>query len=232
MEYYFEKLGKFDESKPLVLIDFDHTISDFTLVKQAIKANCVGIGIKATDWDQSYLDVTTDLHVVKMDEQIKILSQRFNIEEPKVHDAFYTELDNCFKYLFPDVIPFLEKYSNSNNFVLFTLGAEKFQINKRKSSGIDKYLKGAIYTLVEKDLWMFNQLEEKENNKLMVKCFDMSFPSLTVIDDRPSSFDKFTNTYNDKLKLIRLRRVGGRYESEEDIVKTEDIKSLSDVKIL
>ena len=231
MEYYFEKLGNFDSSLPLVLIDFDHTISDFTLAKQAIKSNCNELGILATNWDQAYLDVTTELHVVRMDEQIKILSQRYNISEPKIHDAFYIELDNCSKYIFPDVIPFLEKYSKTNNLVLFTLGAEKFQINKRKSSNIDKYLKGAIYTLVEKDLWMFNQLEETANNMLMVKSFDMSFPSVIVIDDRPSSFDKFTNTFNSKLKLIRLRRVGGRYESEEDIVKTKDVVSLLDIVI-
>ena len=231
MEYYFEKLGTFDNTKPLVLIDFDHTISDFTKLKRAIKENCNGLGISVVDWDQSYLDVTSDLHVVKMDDQIKLLSKKYNIEESKVHDAFYREIDESSKYLFDDVIPFLEKYSKSCNFVLFTLGAEKFQMSKRKSSNIDKYLRGSIYTLIEKDYWMFNQLEETNDNKLMVKSFDMSFPLIYVIDDRPSSFDKFKNTFNKKLVLIRLKRIDGRYSMEDDILKTNLVTNLSEIVI-
>lgn len=231
MDYFYEKLKDLDSSRPLVLIDFDHTLSDFTKVKRAIKVNCSEIGIKATDWDQAYIDVTTKLHVVKMDEQIKLLSMRLDIQEQKIHDAFYKELNNCSKYLFEDAIPFLKKYTNTTNLVLFTLGAEEFQRTKRKSSQIDEYLKGAIYTLIEKDYWFNNQLKETSDNKILIKIFDMSFPYVYIIDDRPSSFDKFTNAFNSKLRLVRLRRVGGRYEEEEDIVKTENVKTLSDIEI-
>ena len=227
MDYIFEKFKDLDECKSLILIDFDHTISDFTLMKQAIKRSCSLFGISPTLWDSTYDQAKDETNVYRTDHHIQILSHMTSVPQDKIKKAFYAEYENGKKYIFNDVISFLEKYKDEN-IVVFTLGTESFQMLKRKTSAIDKYMKGAIYSVGKKDVWLNVQLID-ERDKIYIRALDKSFPKVIIVDDRPMSFKIYTNNLGNKLELIRLKRKGGRYEMEEDLPNTKIVNQLTDI---
>ena len=115
------------------------------------------------------------------------------IKEYNLNQNIYEELNTMYKknYIFKDVIPFLEKYSQKYELILLTLGNINYQKKKIKNSKISKYFKDIIIT-------------DKDKSNL-----NIDYKNGIFIDNNPLELKKF---YNSKVKyLIRIKRNTDKY---------------------
>ena len=112
------------------------------------------------------------------------------------------------KYLYPDTLLFLEKYS-SNNLILLTRGNLDYQLFKIKESKIENYFKNIIVVNQYKGL------------------LNLDYKNSIFIDDNPKEIESILK--NNPKKVIRLKR--GKYKDILLSNPTIEYESLLDINL-
>ena len=116
---------------------------------------------------------------------------------------------NLKNYLYPDVIPFLEKYQDKN-LILLTHGDYDYQLFKIRESKIVKY---------------FKEIKITDNYKGLLK---LDYQNSIFIDDNPKEIESLLKNPIKPLKIIRIKR--GKYKDLEQFLDLT-VTSLSDINL-
>ena len=116
---------------------------------------------------------------------------------------------NLKNYLYPDVIPFLEKYQDKN-LILLTHGDYDYQLFKIRESKIVKY---------------FKEIKITDNYKGLLK---LDYQNSIFIDDNPKEIESLLKNPIKPLKIIRIKR--GKYKNLDQFLDLT-VTSLSDINL-
>lgn len=200
--YLYLKFKEFNSETKTFLIDFDYTLADFGKAKYEILTMLQNFGMTREIWDKNYTLAKNDVHVFKLDKMLELLASELGTSVSELEPTFNLVWENYYRYLYQDVISFLEKHQNLN-LIIFSLGAEEFQIKKLLGTKLDKYLTGAIYTKVPKG----------EVVKDIFKDFKLE--KFSLIDDRALNLDEiYKNSSGTNIDYYWLRRSKGKYRDE------------------
>lgn len=122
------------------------------------------------------------------------------------------ELNNIYTedLVYPDVIPFLEKYSKKYNLILLTLGNIEHQKRKINSSKLSKYFKDIIITNKDKSL------------------LNIDYSKSIFIDNNPKEIEKFHNV--NAYSIIRIIRNNDNfYNNQKNIIDTKEYFNFQDI---
>jgi hypothetical protein len=228
-EFQYYSLSEFKIGLPIIFVDFDYTISNFGEMKKSIKSSCKEIGIDEIIWDESYKKFKNSLGIYNSFEHEKYLAEKYPNIETEISDIYKAVYQNASKFKYDDVDIFLSKYSKDYNIILFTLGNEDFQLIKRKSSDIDKFLVGSINTNTSKE----NAVKEIVQNSYFGIVNEIIF-----VDDRADYFEKYKNILDNSspklmYRFVWINRPNSKYSNlfPSDRVK-DDLTIVDDLSIL
>ena len=170
-----------------IYIDFDGTLFNSKIQYQRL----INI-FKKYNIEEKYIKNLMKEEFYQKEKSFDILTKKI-IKDKNLDQGIFKELNNIYKsdLIYPDVIPFLEKYQNKYELILLTLGNIENQEKKINSSNLSKYFKDIIIT-------------NKDKSKLNIDYINGIF-----IDNNPKELEKF---YNSKAKyLIRIKRESDKY---------------------
>ena len=180
-----------------IYIDFDGTLFNSKIQYQRL----INI-FKKYNIEEKYIKNLMKEEFYQKEKSFDILTKKI-IKDKNLDQGIFKELNNIYKsdLIYPDVIPFLEKYQNKYELILLTLGNIENQEKKINSSNLSKYFKHIIGLIHVKDLF---SLSVKDKSKLNIDYINGIF-----IDNNPKELEKF---YNSKAKyLIRIKRESDKY---------------------
>jgi len=132
--------------------------------------------------------------------QIKALKKLENVEGEKLEKDFYRFIKDLKRYVFKDVLAFLEKITEHEVF-LISYGDPEFQKMKVKGSDVSDFFKKII-------LGKFNKIDFINN--IIDKSRISSKEQTILIDDLPKNLKK-KGKFKARIKTFHLRRSEGRY---------------------
>ena len=165
-----------------IYIDFDGTLFNSKIQYQRL----INI-FKKYNIEEEYIKELMKEEFYQKEKSFDILTKKI-IEDKNLNKNILKELNDIYKpdLIYPDVIPFLEKYQNKYELILLTLGNIEYQEKKIKASNLSKYFKDIIIT-------------NKDKSKL-----NINYENSIFIDNNPKELEKF---YNSKAShLIRIKR--------------------------
>ncbi len=134
----------------LILLDFDHTLFDtdrFFWVD--LRAAVLGLGVDGKLWEETYEAVWPGGYSI--DRHVEALAARASWPHPQqILDVFDAQFADLRRYLFPDVLPFLEAARNGGRrVILLSFGDPGWQAYKVKASGLAERVDEVHATAVE-----------------------------------------------------------------------------------
>ena len=160
-----------------IYIDFDGTLFDSTIQYQRL----INL-FKKYNIDEIYIQNLMKEDFYQKEKSYDLLAEKI-ISNKNLNPNIIKEIDNIYTkdLVYPDVIPFLEKYHNKFELLLLTLGNKLHQEKKIKASNLNKYFK-----------------------KLSI-----DYQNSIFIDNNPKELEKFYNA-NAK-HVIRIKRNVDKY---------------------
>jgi len=124
-------------SGPPVLLDFDHTLFDtdrFFWVD--VRAAVLGLGVDGRLWEETYEAVWPGGYSIE--QHVEALAAHASWPHPQqILEAFDTHFADLGRYLFPDVLPFLDAARREGRrVILLSFGDPGWQAFKVKASGL------------------------------------------------------------------------------------------------
>lgn len=140
-----------NSKKTTCFIDFDHTIfntDEFFHID--VRNYFLRFGIDRDSWEKSYSAIWhTGYTLEKQAEEICRESGR-KIPLAEMKEILNKSFSDLRRYLFPDVMSFLEEASNKKiDLFLLSFGDPGWQEYKVRGSGIDRYFKDIFFTTVD-----------------------------------------------------------------------------------
>jgi len=130
-----------------IIFDFDHTLFSTKEFYNALKRVFMGLGIDEKLFQESYQKSKETNKFYRPLKQFKlIIKQKPEIKETDLIKKFNRVLRNAPQFLYEDTLPFLKKWQKKSDLVLLSYGEERFQKQKIRASGIQKYFKKIIIT--------------------------------------------------------------------------------------
>lgn len=170
-----------------IYIDFDGTIFDSTIQHQRL----INI-FKKYNVSEKYITNLMKENFYQKEKSYDVLAARI-IKEKNLPTTILKEVDGIYTkdLVYPDVVPFLEKYYPKYELILLTLGNIEHQQKKIKVSELEKYFKEII-------------IAEKDKSKI-----NIDYTKGIFIDNNPQELERF---YNSKARyLIRIKRDIDKY---------------------
>ena len=138
------------ESPHIVLLDFDHTLFDtdrFFWVD--LRGAVQGLGVEARLWEETYEAVWPEGYSI--DRHMEALAARASWPHPQqILDVFDAQFADLRRYLFPDVLPFLEAARGAGHHVaLLSFGDPGWQAYKVRASGLEGHVDAVHATAAE-----------------------------------------------------------------------------------
>jgi hypothetical protein len=138
------------ESHRVVLLDFDHTLFDtdrFFWVD--LRGAVLGLGVEAGLWEETYEAVWPKGYSI--DRHLEALAARVSWPHPQqILDVFDAQFADLRRYLFPDVLPFLEAARRGGRrVILLSFGDPGWQAYKVKASGLEAHVDAVHATAAE-----------------------------------------------------------------------------------
>lgn len=192
-----------------IYIDFDRTIFDTDKFLENLKDILVSNGI-SVDLLLDYVnkDQANGFNIYNA---LKLMEKDVN-----VNSNVYKEMDKLFKkaeqYLYNDVYDFLKKVKKSGyKIFILTKGNDEYQLLKIKNTNTINYIDGVIVTL-------------KDKGEL-----DLNYQGSIFIDDNPIDLESIMK--KEPKRIIRIKRVGAKYNSISVCEKIEEVGKLKDIDL-
>ena len=124
-----------------IFIDFDDVLFNTRDVKKDLISIFIDNGVSEQQFiEESYWDGRYNLK-----EQIISLEQKYKIDGQKLRKELKYFFEDLSKYVFDDVLPFLQKIKKENLFVI-SYGDKKIQTEKIQQAGIAGYFQEIVIT--------------------------------------------------------------------------------------
>lgn len=187
-------------------IDFDHTLFDTDrFFRVDLKNFLLGYMLSEEFWDKSYQTARTDGYTVEkhIDEAQKL--GKLNMEAEKIKQILKEEFSDLKKYLYPDVVKFLEKIKKDGAIIyLISFGNPVWQDYKLKASGIYQYFDDLFYT----------GDEGVKVDKILE--FHDKFDEIIYIDDREQEID----LVKEKIPKVRTYLINRKNTGNKTAIKS------------
>lgn len=168
-------------------IDFDGTLFDSTIQYERL----LNI-FKKYNIEKDYIEELKKEDFYQKEKSYDVLAEKI-ISNKNLDPNILKEVEGIYTedLVYPDVVPFLKKYSSKFELILLTLGNVKHQEKKIKVSKLSKYFKDII-------------IAEKDKSKI-----DIDYTSSIFIDNNPIELERFHNSKAGY--LIRIKRDIDKY---------------------
>ena len=186
-----------------IYIDFDGTLFNTNLFYKDFLKLCSLYNVSEKD----VIDIKGN-ELFNLERISKSIKDKYNLD-----NTFIDKVNSLYdaKYLYDDVIPFLEKYYLNNNLYIFTYGDKEYQINKINCCNITKYFKGIIITIDK----------SKE---------DVDYQNGLFIDNSPLEISRISSA--GASNIIRIKREDDPYSKMDSNVTVKEFFDLSSIDVL
>lgn len=136
----------------IIVFDFDRTLFDAQRFKDDLKAVFVNAGLAESVFDETFTPVRANKDGYSIDKQLKVLKSYKDVSMEQLNQVqmgMKMVLRHSQDYVFADVLPLLEKFSNQALYYVLTFGNKEFQIEKLQQAGLDAYFQQIVSTLNE-----------------------------------------------------------------------------------
>lgn len=204
----------------MIIIDFDDTLCNTGQLWQAV-AKMLEKKYGLSSWlffelRHKVLPEITTLY--RLDEHLKEIAASTDIKESELpqmkKDILGFIEKECYKFLFPDTIRFLKKYTP--NLILLTLGEEDAQGAKIKGAGIRSYFREVIIT---------PRLKVKDFEEIIIPKY--SKKTLIFIDDKPNEVNSVEKKFP-QVFTVRMKRPEGRFTAIDSTIVNLSVKNLDE----
>ncbi len=208
----------------MIVIDFDDTLCDTGSLWQLV-AKKMEKKYNLSSWlffelRAKILPELTTLY--RLDDHLKEIAASTDIKNsqlPQLKKDILTLIKKeTHKFLFPDAIRFLKKYTP--NLTLLTLGEEEVQGAKIEGAKIKKYFKEVIIT---------RRIKAKDFKEILIPKY--SKETLIFIDDKPNEVNSVEKKCP-QVFTIRMKRPEGRFSAIDSTIVnlvTEDLNKASKI---
>lgn len=179
-----------------IILDFDYTLFDANVFKQATIDKLADLDITKYIYYQTYEQIRNkpDDEYLPL-EHCKLMGQLSGVNFKKIQNKYDEVISNSRQFLYPDVIEFLDKLTKQKiPLYLLTFGNPIFQKQKVEASGIAHYFKKTIYT---------------SKDKYSVADKIPSANHATFINDNPHEIQPLQTRFP-KAKFIQIKRENGK----------------------
>ncbi len=181
-----------------IFIDFDDVLFNTKDFKKDLINIFIDNGVSEQQFiEESYWDGRYNLK-----EQIISLEQKYKIDGQKLRKELKYFFEDLSKYVFKDVLPFVQKFKKENLFVI-SYGDKKIQTEKIRQAGIASYFQEIIIT--------HNKVEAI--NKILNERKNIVKEKLYFLDDRTQYIMEVKKSLP-KIITILITRPEGRYQDE------------------
>lgn len=190
-----------------IFIDFDDVLFCTRDFKVDFKNVFKNVGVSSSDFEETYKIVRNNEKGVdgyNYDDHIKILDKRDVVDGGALKKAVNEFLINSEKYVFSDVVEFLEKSkSMGDELFMISFGSECFQKSKIENSGLGKYFSDIKIGDIDKAVEIEKIVGENVNDEMW------------FIDDRIQQIEMVKKVFPE-MKTVLLKRKEGRYFDEKN----------------
>ncbi len=188
-----------------IYIDFDGTLFDTDKFYKEFLNICKSYNVE----EAKVFNIRNESQdLFNLDALALKIKDRFNLD-----DGFINKVNSLYdsKYLYDDVINFLEKYYKKYNLYMLTFGEANYQIKKINSTNLNKYFKDIIITT------------DKGHE-------DIDYENSWFIDNNPREIEKIHNA--GATKIIRIKRKDDSHFSLICNVKVKEYFAFDDIDVL
>lgn len=182
-----------------VFLDFDHTLFDTDRFFHAeIRDLVERYGVTKEQWEAAYTPVRNSGFTFEkyVDEIIRLGAH--DLPRDKMVSEFRNRVTDLSSYVFPDVLPFLQKAQESKaDLYLLSFGAPLFQHVKLDGSGIKSYFTSIIIT----------ESDHKKADE--IAKYEQRYEKISYVDNNSAELDLVVERFP-KVATYFMNRVGVR----------------------
>lgn len=205
-----------------IFLDFDDVIFHTSHFLSDLKKMFVSYGIDDGQFDDVYKNFLspTGVNMITFDpwKQLDIIEKQNGIKYQDLRWNLNDYLSDTQKYVFDDVVPFLNKVGRDNSFVA-SHGSNDFQMNKIRSSKIAEYV--TDIKVSEKPKWQ-SIFEVASGGKISLD------DDIYFIDDKAHHVDEVKKKYS-HINVILMKRPQRRYKDQVSQLADDEVASLDDL---
>lgn len=151
----------------IIVIDFDDTLFNTTVLRNDIKDELRRLGIGPDLFERTYQKIK-DLHGYNLYLHLMLLASDYNLDMIKAKKSFDGIMKQLNRYLFDDATQFLSKLKDRGHFsVIYTYGNKIFQQDKLKACDMDDQVDDVFITPKENKLDLFFDYYNKDLDKIL-----------------------------------------------------------------
>jgi len=193
-----------------IFIDFDDVIFNAKNFKNDLKKIFYKFGISEKLFDQSYYNYPpnkkdTRVKTYVPEKQIKTIKKEIYLDDIQLQCEFEKFITNTKKYVFPDVVSFLNNFSKKQLF-LISHGSPSFQKNKINNSGVGEFFNVIKVSKSEKS---------QEVKKIIQKEYSQKKETYFFLDDRMQYIEEIKKSLPDIITILVTRKEG-RYADKKN----------------
>jgi phosphoglycolate phosphatase-like HAD superfamily hydrolase len=191
-----------------IFIDFDDVLFNTAKFRQVFEELFITAGLTNEQFQETYQQARKNEQGIdgyNFNKHIKLIGELDDVNGTELRKSINTFLESTKKYLFPDVMSFLEKYKDDGHeLFLVSFGSDNFQMKKIEGSGIQKN-----FTEIK-----IGQIDKAAEIQVIIEEYnlDMKEPMI-FIDDRIEQIEEVKTELPD-IQTILLQRSEGRYKFE------------------
>ena len=190
-----------------IYIDFDGTLFDTDSFYKDFLNICLSYGIEKEEVELAKTELFTENNLFNMDIIVDYLIKKYNLSS-----KFNLDVYNLFsaKYVYDDVIQFLEKLKDKYELIILTYGEYHYQTTKINASNLKSYFTDIIIT---------------DKNKSTLNNVD--YNNSIFIDNNPKEVKRFIEV-NSK-KVIRIRRESDKYSKKDLEINVPEYTNFNEI---
>jgi hypothetical protein len=202
-----------------IFIDFDDVILDTKKLKEDMISEFRKLGISRKTFFELYEKSKEDdggFRTYYYQKHLSLMSKKTGIAKNVFLKIFWGIIKNSSKYIFRDVVPFLENFKKEDVH-LISYGKNKYQKTKIINSGLKNYFQKIIAMAAPK---------HKSIIKIIGK--NKAGEKLYFIDDRVKFIEEVKKNVP-RIKTFLLKRNEGRFKDKKTKYCDYEVKNLSQV---
>lgn len=196
-----------------MVLDFDYTLFDAKKFRTALSGSLKQFTITNAMFEDTYKQ-TRYKNNKEIDYQpkkhLKLLAEKTNNDFKLLSNVYNNVVDNCFVFLYSDVLNFLQRCKNKNyKLILLSFGNPNFQESKVSGAQIKKYFNELLFT-------------DKNKTALAHKIPDNG--NVFFINDNPKEITDLQSIYQ-KAKFYLIKRPNSKNYN----FKIENVSTISEL---
>lgn len=201
---HIENEGTVAKQKTAYFLDFDHTLFNTDVFFHIhVRTAFLQFGISRDLWEKSYEAVLLSGYTLEkhMAEMSQLAGERFPLVG--MQRVLREQFSDLRRYLYPDVVPFLNRVRDHASLNLLSFGNPDWQAYKVRGCGLEPYFSEMFFTDKEQQKWEVTAAHAEK------------YKSLTVVDNNPSELDAIKD-HTPQAWTFCINRVPENMEAAEE----------------